>query len=591
MDLDALIEGLSIVRTGGPGGGAIRICDITEDSRTVMPGSLFVARRGEKSDGRAFIPAAVAAGAVAVLIDRDPAVKTAPIDLPTEHGKPAAVLLVTNDLPLAVAQLAERFYGSPSTALSLIGVTGTNGKTTVTFLIHQLLNQAPPERGGRRCGLIGTVCVDDGVEVAPSTFTTPPALEVSRTLARMVEASCRAAVMETSSHALHQKRVGALRFAVGVFTNLTHDHLDYHKTMENYAASKARLFEMLPSESEGGVAVVNADDPWTPRMIRDCKARVVLCSTNPRAGADWTIRALKGDARRTTVRITAPRGQDWTLTLPLIGAHNLMNAVQAAAAAHAAGLSPDAVRAGLEKVTAPPGRLEPITPVGAPVAVYVDYAHTDDALTRALSVVREAMTGGPRAAKTAKAAGSAKTTKAAKPRRWRLIVVFGCGGDRDATKRPKMGKAAAALADVVYITSDNPRTEDPGAIIEQIVAGVPAAGRAALRIEPDREKAIFAAVAAARKGDVVLIAGKGHEDYQILSDGRGGTVKRDFDDRLVGRAALEAAALAVAKKRPAAKPAKPARSDKAPVPKAASPASAKTPKPRSGSRPARGPSA
>ena len=297
MELGTLIAGLGIRPVGGKAVPApVRICDITEDSRTVMPGSLFVARRGEKSDGRNFVGAAVEAGAVAVLTD-DPKVQ-----VPAKSG---AALLVADDIQMAAAMVAERFYGMPSQRLAVIGVTGTNGKTTTTYLIHQILNRA-----GKRCGLVGTVCVDDGVEVAPASLTTPPSLELSRTLARMVEAGCEAAAIEASSHALDQRRVGAVRFKVGVFTNLTHDHLDYHGTMETYAAAKAVLFEMLP---EDGVAVVNVDDAAGARMIAAAGpgVRIVRCTMKSRGSggapaADVAARVVSATANGTVIDITGP---------------------------------------------------------------------------------------------------------------------------------------------------------------------------------------------------------------------------------------------------------------------------------------------
>ncbi len=530
MRLDALISGTD-VRLLQHGAGAIgadvRICDITEDSRTVMPGSLFIARRGEKSDGRAFVDGAIRAGAVAVLTD-DPTFRpagrpagSAPGGGPGGGlgGGPGPAVLITSDIMLACAMLAERFYGEPTAHLDLVGVTGTKGKTTTTWLIHQLLNGA-----GTRTGLIGTVCIDDGSEVAPAQLTTPPAMELSRTFARMLECGCKAAAMEVSSHALRQQRVAALRFRVGVFTNLTHDHLDYHKTMEAYAAAKAMLFEHLPAEARRGVAIINAMDPWAARMVRDCPARVIACAVsgvgvddlpaNTVGEPECVAEILTLDAGGMDVLLRGPWGR-WRLRLPLVGPHNAMNALQAAVAAMEMGLAPSEVEAALAGVSPPPGRLEPVTGAEDPFAVYVDYAHTDDSLRRVLEVARQL---GPA----------------------RVHVVFGCGGDRDRAKRPKMGGVAAALADAVIITSDNPRTEDPLSIIDQVLAGAPPDARARVTVEPDRERAIHAAIGAAGPGDIVLIAGKGHEDYQILPDGAGGTMKRRFDDREVARAALRA---------------------------------------------------
>ncbi|MBL8991626.1 MAG: UDP-N-acetylmuramoyl-L-alanyl-D-glutamate--2,6-diaminopimelate ligase [Phycisphaerae bacterium] len=518
MLLPALIQDLGLEPHGGPA-PPVRVCDITEDSRTVMPGSLFVARIGVKTDGRVHIPAAVRAGAVAVLCDR-PA--PASLVLP-----PGVALLTADDVPLAAARMAERFYGNPSRRLACIGVTGTNGKTTITWLIHQLLNHAAV-----RCGLIGTVIVDDGSEPAPASLTTPPAQEISRLLAKMLECGCRAAAMEVSSHALDQRRVAALRFTTGVFTNLSHDHLDYHGTMERYADAKALLFSMLPPDDDGGLAIVNADDPWHRRMLADCPARVWRCSLEGRSGCDLSASILASGPAWTEFSLSAPWGTWDRVRLPLIGDHNVMNAVQAAACAVHAGLASSRVLELLPTLAAPPGRMQPVSRPGEPIGVYVDYAHSDDSLRRVLAVCRTAV----------QRAG-----------RGRVRVVFGCGGDRDRAKRPKMGAVAAELADAVTITSDNPRTEDPRTIIDAVLAGVPPAARARVTVEPDRARAIAAAVAAADDGDIVLIAGKGHEDYQILPDGRGGTVRTRFDDAEHARSALASRGLAVVV--PSARPA------------------------------------
>ncbi len=531
MRLGDLIAGLDVrVAAGAPSGAGaapaaaameLRICDLTEDSRTVMPGSLFIARRGEKSDGRQFVNAAVGLGAVAILTD-DPG-----LTVHDDRGH-HAVVLQTEDVALATALMAERFYGSASSRLKMCGVTGTNGKTTITYLIYQLLN-----RSGIRCGLVGTICIDDGCEVAESSLTTPPALELSRTFARMVECGCEACAMEASSHALHQRRTAGAAFSIGVFTNLTHDHLDYHGTMENYAAAKAVLFEGLPAGGVGaggyGWAIVNGDDPWHKRMIQNCKARVLRCGVE-RSGnknpehMECTARIGELTAGGMRLSMRGPWGE-FEVMLPLIGAHNAMNALQAAAAGFAMGLDKDAISTGLAAATAPPGRLEPVTSPTDPFSVYVDYAHTDDALERVLSVGREVLQG----------CGG----------KGHLHVVFGCGGDRDTTKRPKMGKVAAKLADRVTVTSDNPRSENPGTIIEQVLADIPAGSKAKVEVHADRREAIFEAVKRAQPGDIVLIAGKGHEDYQIVADtsasgrsGAGGTIKIHFDDREVAREAL-----------------------------------------------------
>jgi UDP-N-acetylmuramoyl-L-alanyl-D-glutamate--2,6-diaminopimelate ligase len=508
MMLAELIADLP-VRTARGATPALRICDITDDSRTVLPGSLFIARPGAKADGRAFVPDALRAGAAAILTD-DPC-----LSLPKGSS---ACLLISDDVPIVAARIAERFYGSPSGRLDLIGITGTNGKTTTAHLVHQILNGV-----GVRCGLIGTIEIDDGREVATASLTTPPAAELSRTFGVMLENGCQAAAMEVSSHALDQARVAALSYDVAVFTNLTGDHLDYHGTMDAYADAKSRLFRMLP---ESGWAIVNAEDPWSERMLRACRARVLRCSVHD-APPDPRHRAAPAQAApgecRAVIHSTSMTGTDLELagpwgafraTLRLVGRHNAMNALQAAAAAWAAGAQMPALERQLAAASPPPGRLQPVTPPSHPFAVFVDYAHTDDAMRQALTTLRPLVRDG------------------------RLSVVFGCGGDRDRTKRPRMGAAAAELADQVYITSDNPRTERPSEIIDQILTGIPGEARHKVHIDADRRRAIQHALGALRPRDVALIAGKGHETYQILPDGRGGTHTIHFDDREVAREAL-----------------------------------------------------
>lgn len=482
---------------------------ITEDSRDVRPGAIFIARPGTRHDGRRFIAAAINAGAAAVLTDRtvDPqsleAVRTG-----------AIALLRTTDVPSAGAHLAEAFFDHPARDLTLIGVTGTNAKTTITHLVRSAL-----DRLGIPCGLIGTVAIHDGVEATPASLTTPSAIDVSRALARMRENGCRAAAIEVSSHALDQGRVAALDFDVAVFTNLTGDHLDYHRTMSAYADAKATLFASL---RDTALAILNVDDPAHDRMARDCRASVVGCSRNPNAGAQYTITPRDLSIHAIRADVQTPRAT-FQLTSPLIGAHNLMNLLQAAAILESFDVPAEALADALAAADPPPGRLEPVRPEGLnlPFALLVDYAHTDDALDNVLRAVRPFVKG-------------------------TLHLVFGCGGDRDRSKRPRMGAVACRHADSVIVTSDNPRTEDPRAIIDDILTGVPADARPRLSIEPDREAAIDRAVQAAAPGDLVLIAGKGHENYQLLpanpaspnASGGGGIVRRDFDDRLVAADAL-----------------------------------------------------
>jgi len=521
MKLGELIAGLA-VRPAGRAGAApgVRVCDITDDSRTVVPGSLFIARGGSKDDGRKFVPDAVRAGAVAVLTD-DP-----DVEVPRSE---AVALLISDDLPVVAARMAERFYGSPSSKLDLIGVTGTNGKTTTAHLVHQIMNGV-----GVRCGLIGTVVIDDGREVAPAMLTTPPATELSRTMAVMVENGCSAAVMEVSSHALDQDRAAGLSFDIAVFTNLTGDHLDYHGTMEEYAAAKAKLFGSLP---DTGWAIVNAEDPAAARMLQNCRANVLRCyvddataGAGKRAPVEAGVGACRATVRSMTmsgmvVCFAGPWGR-FESPVRLVGRHNVMNALQALAACHAAGVQAAALERQIQVAEAPPGRLQPVSEPSDPFAVLVDYAHTDDALRKVMGTLRPLL----------EHRGPGQGSKPAYD--GRLCVVFGCGGDRDASKRPRMGAVAAELADMVIVTSDNPRTERPSDIIDQILGGVPGELRHKVTVDADRARAIQRAVEQSRPGDIVLIAGKGHETDQISPDGRGGTVRQHFDDREVAAAAL-----------------------------------------------------
>lgn len=494
MDLGVLIDGLAVPR-GGASPVGVRIVDLTEDSRTVLPGSMFVAREGGSADGRRFIANAIRDGAAAILTDAHGA---------ADHTHAAVPVLVAEDLPATVAWLAERFFGEPSKRLRLVGVTGTNGKSTVAHLTHGLLNS-----GGIRAGLIGTIEIDDGREVARSEMTTLPAIELSRTLATMVEHGCRAAVMEVSSHALDQRRVRALAFDAAIFTMLGSDHLDYHGTLDAYAGAKARLFQMLAPEA---LAIVNAEDPACGRMLRDCRARVLRCGV--RTG-EATVHIENESPEGMTMRVRAPFGA-CELSAPLLGSHNAMNALQAVCAAVEVGLEPDAIAGAAGSWRPPPGRLERVSPpdgTSGPV-VFVDYAHTADALERTLSAVRAVAGDRP------------------------IAVVFGCGGDRDAGKRPVMGATAARLADRVVLTSDNPRREEPGSIISMVLEGIPSDRRDSVAVHADRARAIESAILQAADNEIVVIAGKGHEREQIVPDGAGGVVRRPFDDVAEARCAI-----------------------------------------------------
>ncbi|MEE9403668.1 MAG: UDP-N-acetylmuramoyl-L-alanyl-D-glutamate--2,6-diaminopimelate ligase [Algisphaera sp.] len=492
---DELIAGLALKRESSA--GAMPLTDLTDDSRKVVAGGLFIARGvagGATRESDAWcqwVSQACAAGAAAII---------APAKVDVPEGVALAVGRVV-DQSLA-ADLAARFFNHPARQLKLIGITGTNGKTTVATMIQHLLKAADVP-----CGLLGTVAIDDGGKNGPqpAELTTPGAIELQRVFARMVANGCAAAVMEVSSHALDQGRVAGLAFKAAVFTNLTQDHLDYHKTMVAYAAAKATLFKRLEPH---GTAVLNIDDPAALQMAR-IKGDFSTVFTSLESKDDAFAQPLTLTARTSHVRLQGPWGNIET-TLPFIGRHNLMNTLQAVAAAHALAPRNETTWASHLAACPPvPGRLEAVGDANTNTpAVLVDYAHTPDALINVLATLRPLTTG-------------------------RLICVFGCGGDRDRAKRPKMAQAAAKGADVLFLTSDNPRTEDPQQILNDTASGVPADRRAALTIEMDRAKAIAAAVAEATAHDTVLIAGKGHEDYQIV-----GTTKTHFDDREQAAAAL-----------------------------------------------------
>lgn len=503
MRLSALVQGLTVeIRRGPAAPEDPRVCDFTEDSRTALPGSLFVARAGLVSDGRRHIGEAVEAGACVVLTDEQGA-----------SAVPAkAVCVIAADLPLISAIMAERFFGEPSRALFLAAITGTNGKTTTAHLVRGLLAAS-----GVRCGMVGSVEVDDGVNCTPAILTTPTASELSHLFSVMLENGCTAAVIEASSHAIHQRRVAALDIDVAAFTNLTQDHLDYHGTIENYAAAKAELFSWLKPSA---LAVVNAEDPHHNTMLADCGSRELMLypsGQEPIGAEDATIRARHATSvRGMEVEAIGP----WGIVsgrVGLVGNFNAANLLTAIAIAHEFGLSADELTRALPSLTPPAGRLEPVSAPDAPYTVLVDFAHTPDALRNAIAAARSQIRGDGL-----------------------LRVVFGCGGDRDRSKRPLMGRAVTEAADVVYITSDNPRTESPSSIIDDIVSGLTSGERRSAIVHVDRRTAIREAIADLKAGDVVLIAGKGHEPYQLLPDPslQGGIRRVAFDDRDQARRAL-----------------------------------------------------
>lgn len=461
--------------------GDIEIKGIACDSKAVSRDYLFIAVPGTKIDGHRFANEAVERGASAVVIERE---------IPLDDG---IAKVYVKDSRTALAKIANEFYGRPAERLRCIGITGTNGKTTISYLMDSIVSAA-----GHKAGLIGTINYRIGERIIPAVNTTPGPVELYNFMDKMTQNSIDHLVMEVSSHSLDQKRVEGIDFAAAIFTNLTGDHLDYHKTLGEYFNAKAKLFEGLGAGSYG---IINIDDEWGKKLVRRSKGRVMTYGT--KTGADFLAGGMELSLSGTKFRINTPGGQI-KIETKLIGLHNVYNITAAVAAGSALGFSPEAVKCGAENVRAIPGRLEPID-CGQPFKVFVDYAHTDDALHNVLSALRPLIAE-------------------------RIIVVFGCGGDRDRVKRPRMGKVAGKLADLVIVTSDNPRSEDPRTITEEITAGIETKN---YRVTVDRMEAIRQALSAARDGDCVLIAGKGHETYQVLKDT---TVA--FDDREVARKIL-----------------------------------------------------
>lgn len=454
----------------------VEIKGVQEDSRLITPNQLFVARAGTKTDGRQFVEDARARGAVAVVAQTR--LSTSPLPQ-----------IIVPDTASAASILAHLYHGRPSEQVKVLGVTGTNGKTTTAYLIRHLLAAIH-----RRCGMIGTVEIDDGRTRREASMTTPGAVEIAELMATMRNRGCRACAIEASSHALDQQRVAGVHFAGAAFTNLTGDHLDYHETMENYAAAKAKLFQSLDASS---VAVVNDDDSNSVSMVQNCRARVIRFGFGKTA--DYRAKEITVTSQGTNFTLISPDGRA-EVNMQLIGRHNIENVLAAAAlVGEVFGLSVHQIAAGLRDAQGAPGRLQAVR-LGQPFAVLVDYAHTDDAMENVLSALRPLTRG-------------------------RLRILFGCGGDRDPSKRQRMARIAQKLADVIYITSDNPRTENPQSIIKDILSGFSTRGGKPMIVEIDRRAAIERVLNDAEPGDVVLLAGKGHENYQII-----GTTKHPFDD-------------------------------------------------------------
>jgi len=503
MRFDELIADIMPLSSTGVKGQEIQ--GLYYDSRLVKPGGLFFALRGTKSDGHAFLRTAAANGAVGAIVEDVTAVPSG-----------LAYVQVANARK-AMAMLAAKFSGDATATRPLVGVTGTNGKTTTTFLAEGILAAA-----GLNAGVLGTISYRFGDLAIEASHTTPESIELQAALQQLAVAGAKGFVMEVSSHALEQCRVDGCHFDVAIFTNLTRDHLDYHGTMEAYLESKLRLFRELLAPGVGKgmrTAVVNLDDPAAPQVLAAAAGPTLTFGLT--AGAAVTAREITFSTSGIRATLVTPIGTA-ELVSPLLGRYNLSNLLGAAAAGVALGLPLATIAAGLRNHRTVPGRLEPV-PDRNGITVLVDYAHTGDALENVLKTMAELKTQ-------------------------RLITLFGCGGDRDRGKRPVMGEVAMRFSDLAVVTSDNPRTEDPDSIIVEIVAGIAplhcrqytaaqlSAGELAAKgfaVIPDRRQAIRTAIAAARPGDIVVLAGKGHEDYQII-----GTTKHHFDDREEAAAAL-----------------------------------------------------
>ncbi len=481
MNLLDLLPGLDPGAGPGP-----EVRSLAFSSQRVEPGAAFFAIQGENSDGHRFVPQALERGAVAVV---------------SERPAPAGVGVLWAQVPKirrALSDAARAFYGHPERALRLVGITGTNGKTTTAYLVESILQAA-----GLGVGLFGTIEYHVAGKTLPAPNTTPESLDLVSYLADLRRAGDSTAAMEVSSHALAQERVWGLPFAVAIFTNLTRDHLDYHHTMEEYFRAKLRLFEGLGTPPPE-LAVINIDDAWGQRLRDSSPSRIVTFGSSSEAAV--YPRRFSGDSNGLKAAVVTPQGP-LDIASPLVGRPNLMNILGAVAAAQGLGVSAQSIQQGVAALRSVPGRFERVE-AGQPFLVVVDYAHTDDALRNTLTTAREFARG-------------------------RLIVVFGCGGDRDRSKRALMGEAAGSLADLVVLTSDNPRSEDPLMIMNDALVGLQRTGTSYV-LEVDRRAAIQRALERAHAGDVVVIAGKGHETYQVLKNQ---TIP--FDDRQAARQALE----------------------------------------------------
>jgi len=467
MKLNHLLKGVDIVSITG--NKFLDIANISYDSKQVKEGGLFLAIKGSRHNGADFIDEAIERGAVCVVCEDD-----------FITFKSVCKVRV-KEVQRAPAIIASNFYNYPSAKMNVTGITGTNGKTTVLHLTESILEYA-----GIHCGSIGTISYKVGERKIPAINTTPSAVMLQRFLSDMLKAGISNCIMEVSSHSLHQHRVSGISYSEAIFTNLSQEHLDYHKDMQEYFKSKRMLFEML---KDGGSAIVNIDDDYGAEIASSTKSRLLTYAINKEAD----IRAIdiRSSVSGSKFKVKIPNGM-LTIKTSLIGHYNIHNILAAVAFAIARQIDAKLIEEAIGSFDGAPGRLQKIYADNGDFDIFVDYAHTDDALHNVLSALKEIAKG-------------------------RILVVFGCGGDRDPTKRPRMGKISAELSDFVFITNDNPRSEEPSRIIDDIVKGIPDASRH-YKIFPDRRKAIEASIKMAKKDDIVLIAGKGHEKYQILKD-------------------------------------------------------------------------
>ncbi len=481
MILSDLLKGIATIEVIGSADQEITGVNI--DSRRIAQGHLFIAQKGTQVDGHQFIGKAIEQGATAILLE----------DMPEDRADGVTYVKVASTED-AVGPVATAFYGNPSEKLKLVGVTGTNGKTTIATLLYQMFRKM-----GHKCGLLSTVCNYIEDKALPTDHTTPDPIELNSLLHQMVEEGCEYAFMECSSHAIHQKRIGGLTFQGGIFTNLTRDHIDYHKTFENYRDAKKAFFDGL---GKSAFAITNADDKNGMVMVQNCKARIKTYGI--RSMADYKARILECHFEGMYLEID---GRE--VGVQFIGKFNVSNLLAVYGAAVMLGKTPEDVLLVLSTLKSVSGRLEPIRSKDGKTAV-VDYAHTPDAILNVIQALRDVMNG-----------------------KGELITVCGCGGNRDKGKRPIMAQEAAKASDKVIITSDNPRKEDPEAILDDMEAGLSEEQKKSVIRITDRRQAIRTAAAIARPGDIILVAGKGHEDYQII-----GTEKHHFDDREEVRAAF-----------------------------------------------------